>query len=93
MIQSIETNLFDIEEVYPNCTVQVLTNSVTGEVSVGWFENPSGTWEESNTYHGFVCCSVCHQCYVEPEWITRLKWGFCPNCGAKMKGAEDGTTD
>lgn len=35
----IETNLFDIEEIYPNCTVQVLTNSITGEVSVGWWEN------------------------------------------------------
>lgn len=35
----IETNIFDIEEIHPNCTVQILTNSVTGEVSVGWWEN------------------------------------------------------
>lgn len=35
----IETNLFDQEELYENCTVQVLTNSVTGECSVGWWEN------------------------------------------------------
>ena len=35
----IETNIFDIEEIYPNCTVQVLRNSVTSEVSVGWWKN------------------------------------------------------
>ena len=38
-ITHIETNIFDIEEIYPNCTVQVLRNSVTGEVSVGWWKN------------------------------------------------------
>lgn len=35
----VDTGMFDIEEIYPNCTVQVLTNSITGEVSVGWWEN------------------------------------------------------
>lgn len=35
----IECNFFDREEIHPDCTVQVLTNTVTGEVSVGWFEN------------------------------------------------------
>ena len=35
----IETSIYDIEEIYPDCTVQVLRNSVTGEVSVGWWEN------------------------------------------------------
>jgi ssDNA-binding Zn-finger/Zn-ribbon topoisomerase 1 len=35
----IETNIYDKEEIYPNCTVQVLTNTVTGEVSVGWWKN------------------------------------------------------
>lgn len=32
-------DVYDIEEVYPNCTVQVLRNSVTGQVSVGWWKN------------------------------------------------------
>ena len=36
---TIETNLFDIEELHTDCTVQVLTNSVTGECSVGWWDN------------------------------------------------------
>ena len=32
-------SVFDIEETFTDCTVQVLTNSVTGEVSVGWWRN------------------------------------------------------
>lgn len=44
MNEQIETNIFDIEEIYPDCTVQVLTNSVTGEISVGWW--PNDTKEE-----------------------------------------------
>lgn len=32
-------NIFDIEEVYDNCTVQILSSSITGEVSVGWWKN------------------------------------------------------
>ena len=35
----IETRIFDKEEIFENCTVQVLTNTVTGEVSVGWRRN------------------------------------------------------
>lgn len=42
-IQSI--NMFDEEEIIHNCTVQILRNSVTGEVSVGW-------WPEDNLPEG-----------------------------------------
>lgn len=28
---------YDKVEVYENCTVEVLTNTKTGEVSVGWY--------------------------------------------------------
>lgn len=34
-----EINLYDKEGIYENCTVQVLANTVTGEVSVGWWQN------------------------------------------------------
>lgn len=30
---------YDMVEEYPNCTVQVLTDSVTGECSIGWWQN------------------------------------------------------
>lgn len=35
----IQTNIFDEVEVHENCTVQILRNSVTGETSIGWWEN------------------------------------------------------
>ena len=35
----VETNIYDEEELHTNCTVQILRNSVTGEVSIGWWEN------------------------------------------------------
>ena len=38
-IENMEINIYDEEEVYPDCTVQVLKNSVTGKVSVGWWKN------------------------------------------------------
>ena len=31
------TNLYDIVEEHDNCHVQVLRNSITGEVSIGWY--------------------------------------------------------
>ena len=34
----IEIPVYDIEEIHHGCTVQVLTSSVTGESSVGWWK-------------------------------------------------------
>ena len=44
-----------------------------------------GKWEKSAKYKGFVCCSECHNCYVVSEWITDLKWNYCPSCGCSME--------
>lgn len=43
----IEINVFNKEELFTDCTVQVLVNTFTGEKSVGWWENPKpkyGRW-------------------------------------------------
>lgn len=42
-----------------------------------------GEWAKSE-YNGFLKCSVCNDCYVDAEWVSNGKWGFCPHCGAKM---------
>lgn len=34
----VRINLYDREEIHHNCTVQVLTNTYTGDTSVGWWE-------------------------------------------------------
>ena len=40
---AVQTNVYDQEErIYP-CTVQILTNTTTGEISVGWRK---GEWKE-----------------------------------------------
>ena len=31
--------IYDIVEEIPNCCVQILKNSVTGEISIGWYDN------------------------------------------------------
>lgn len=36
-IVKIETNMYNKEEILYPCTVQILTNTVTGEVSYGWW--------------------------------------------------------
>ena len=46
-----ECRLYNEEEFYPNCTVHILRNSVTGDESIGWWDNddpPAGIagWEE-----------------------------------------------
>lgn len=35
-------SIFDEEEIHTNCTVQILRNSITGETSIGWWENEEG---------------------------------------------------
>ena len=47
---SVEINVYDERIVYPDCTVEILRNSVTGKESVGWWRNnkpPIGTEEET----------------------------------------------
>ena len=36
------SGIYDQEEIHRNCTVQILRNSVTGETSIGWWEEGSG---------------------------------------------------
>lgn len=36
---ALEPAMFDREEIFPDCTVQVLTNTATGQTSVGWWQN------------------------------------------------------
>lgn len=44
---SLETNMYDYVEIFPNCTVEILQNSVTGEKSIGWYENKND-WNTSD---------------------------------------------
>ena len=35
----VEINVYDKVTEYDNCTVQILENTVTGAISVGWYRN------------------------------------------------------
>lgn len=41
-----DEDFFDKEETFTDCTVQILTNTRTGAVSVGWWRNGSEADEE-----------------------------------------------
>lgn len=45
-----------------------------------------GRWVNHTKIHGFVYCSACRDVYLDAEWLKDGKWGYCPNCGAKMDG-------
>ena len=38
-ILNVEPAIYDEEERHPNCTVQILRNTVTGGYSLGWWDN------------------------------------------------------
>lgn len=48
-----------------------------------------GRWEPHPNENGFDRCSVCRDCVIYADWADGKKWGYCPNCGAKMDGGEN----
>ena len=48
----VELNLYDEEELHEDCTVQILRNTVSGELSVGWWENQGGGNHDDRTTDG-----------------------------------------
>jgi hypothetical protein len=50
-------------------------------------EQKRGEWIVHS--NGKMCdCSVCNESYDRTfEYVD--EWNFCPNCGARMKGADD----
>lgn len=38
-IRAVRMNIFDEREIHEDCTVEILRSSITGETSIGWWEN------------------------------------------------------
>lgn len=61
-------------------------------------DRKNGVWIEENTrpWSGQFYCSVCHRTAYDPQptrakgWVKRCRYAFCPNCGARMDGEENG---
>ena len=81
-MDEVKLNIYDIEETYPNCTVQILKNSITGEKSIGWKKN--------NSFNCFRCgeklwweCDYSYEDY-DMDGDGLVTTYQCPNCGARM---------
>ena len=49
-------------------------------------DRPQGEWRNYKDEH---YCSHCGEVVIS-DWYTEDEWyDFCPNCGARMKGADD----
>ena len=78
-----------LSKVYEDAERRLNRNEITlGEfqklVDIEVVEPKQGEWIDIH-YNGFGNRSgYCNQCGFNGE----ATWGFCPNCGAKMKGAK-----
>ena len=58
----------------------------TPYVGFNFADRPQGEWENYKDEHR---CSHCGEVVID-DWHDTDDWyDFCPNCGARMKGADD----
>lgn len=72
-MMEIDSGIFDEIEVHENCTVQVLTNSVTGEQSIGW-------WHTKQPPKDVSRCPICGGRLSEIRTQGGRRWRHCFSC-------------
>ena len=53
-------------------------------------EAVQGEWIDIDNYYRLATCSRCHKVTMFEKWGDCTQpYNFCPNCGARMKGADN----
>ena len=73
---------FDCDRWWNSTTVIFALNSVPSA------DRPQGKWKRRLVDNGFNADWVCSECgyRVKTDFVS---FNFCPNCGCRMKGADD----
>ena len=81
-----ERNQYDIDrlaiETVPSADVQPVRHGKWEERKVA-DKNCIDEWQTA-------CCSVCHKYHTTPYMYYFDNYNYCPNCGARMDGDQDG---
>lgn len=88
MEKQIEKDLTEIfDEEYEKRWLITPKNTAEKMTAKGYRKQSEGVWIKKYDKAPRYVCSVCNHLFNNKEYK------YCPNCGAKMKGAEDGKAD
>ena len=76
-------------EIAKEVLIEAIDNAETvGDVVKNIIDRPQGEWVRAmDGYDMHVKCTSCFKTY---DWDTQAQYyNFCPNCGCRMKGADD----
>ena len=92
-LETLPTTMSEYGEVYANTREmdkmlehnRTLCNFINAIPSA---DRPQGEWV--NARDGYDGHMKCNQCFRTYDWDSEAQYyNYCPNCGARMKGADD----
>ena len=77
-----------LEKRYPHSRSEDITDAFMRGYVKGKTDRPQGEWKRRLVDNGFNADWICSECgyRVKTDFVS---FNFCPNCGCRMKGADD----